>query len=131
MINKINITFKNIERDINNKVERAIDKSTSILLEDVKEKSPVDTWKYIWWHTQEKSKQTWDVIKGSVYNDMEYAKEVEYWFKSTAVNWHKNRRQWWPVIYRWVGARVYTRAYDENKDKITDLINKQVRDAIK
>ena len=132
MINKIELIFKNIEKDISKNLEIAIDKSTSILLDDVKEKSPTDTKKYIRWHKVEKSKKTGDIIKGSVYNDMEYAKEVEYWFRSSAVNWHK-----WPPrnsstrFYTWVGARVYARSYDENKDKIKDLITNSVNNAIK
>lgn len=90
--------------------------------QSIKEKSPVDTWEYIAWNKDSWVITKWDTVSIDLYNDSRYAKEVEFWFRSAPVNWHKNRRAWWPVIYRWVWARVYTRTIDENRTIIKNTI---------
>lgn len=122
-MNLNNITW-NIEKAIKN----WINKATDYLLEKVKEKSPEDTKEYIKWHKIEKATNYWNRIKWSVYNDMEYAQEVEYWFRKSPVNWSKQNGDF---LIRWVWARVYTRTGDQEEKTIKDLINKEINNAIK
>jgi hypothetical protein len=121
------IDFTKYEKAIESQIKEWIDKATEYLLDKVKENSPEDTGDYIAWHKIEKAQSNWNTIKWSVYNDMKYAEEVEYWFRSTPVNWHKNRKQWWPVIYRWVWARTYSRTSDNEEQNIKNIINKSIK----
>lgn len=104
-------------------VEQALD----ILDKSVEEKSPVDTGEYIRGNRRENAKLEGTKVVGWVYNDSPNAQEVEFGFRRTPVNRHKNRRQGWPVIYRGVGARVMTRSADENDQQIRNILSDKIK----
>jgi hypothetical protein len=53
---------------------------------------------------------------------------VEVWFRSTPVNWYKNRKKWWPVILpNSQGARVYTRSFTENEQEIKNILKSKIK----
>ena len=125
------IYFTKLTWNIEKAITDWINEATDYLIEKVREKSPTDTGAYIKWHKIEKATNYWNRIKGSVYNDMEYAQEVEYWFRRSAVNWHK-----WPPrnestrFYTWVGARPYTRTWDEEEKTIINIIKKNINSMV-
>lgn len=121
------IDFNKINWSIEKAITDWINQATEYLLVKVKEKSPEDTKEYIKWHKIEKANNYWNRIKGAVYNDMEYAQEVEFWFRSTPVNWYKNRKWWWPKIYTWIGARPYTQVADIYEKDIINIIKKNIK----
>lgn len=89
--------------------------------------SPVDEWTYIEWNVESLAAEVGGKIKASVSNISDEAYGVEFWFRSTPVNWHKNRKLWWPVIFNWIGARVYTRTYDETEEAIRNKIKNNIK----
>ena len=111
---------------INSKVMRSINNSLEELKENIIEKTPIDTWELISNNEIEKAHMEWDVIVWRISNKTKYAWNVETWFDDTKVfDYHK--REWWTrKIYYQAGqetpghlwARMYTRAFDELKDKI-------------
>lgn len=111
---------------LNNKVKEWINKSLDELKENIIEKTPIDTWELIKSNEIQKAQKEWDRIVGRIKNTTPYAWDVETWFDDTKVfDYHK--RIWWErkVFYQaWEGtpghlwARMYTRAFDELKDKI-------------
>ena len=84
--------------------------------------SPVDSGWYILWN-RKKTEIKDDKIVVDMYNNSENAWQVEYGFRSSPVNWSKSNGQF---ITRWVGARVYTRAYDENHIQVLNNIKKKI-----
>lgn len=114
--------FEKYLKDLENRLRWWVDKGLDILDKSIEEKSPVDTGEYIRGNRRENAKKEWSKVIGVVFNDSSYWYEVEYWFRQKPVNRHKNRKAGWPVIYRWVGARVYTRSADENQKQITDIL---------
>jgi hypothetical protein len=117
---KINLT-KYIP-EIEKKIAERIDDATITLLSDVIQKSPVDTWTFLKGNKRTLARREGDKVIGTVYNDSEYAEEVEYGFRSSAVNWHKNRRTGWPIIHTGIWATPFLRAYIENRDSITQKL---------
>jgi len=111
---------------INSKVVAWINKSLYELKENIIEKTPIDTWDLAWNNVIRPAKIIWDTVVGKIINETPYARDVETWFDDTKVfDYHK--RQWWTRnIYYKAGqdtpghlwARMYTRAFDELKDKI-------------
>lgn len=107
-------------------LEKRINESTVTLLWDVIQKSPVDTWEYLKWNKRQLAQKEWDKIIWVVYNDSDNAENVEFGWRKSSVNWHKNRRKWWPVIFEWIGANVYLRSYLEKRDEIKNNLTKKI-----
>lgn len=122
--------FQNLEIDIENLVKNWINQWLNILNNDIKLKTPIDTWELIWNNIIINAKSDWNTIKGSVYNETKHALYVEYWIKSKNYNYYKwNRKSWWTPYYIWVWARMFTRAYDEKKVQIMNLIRNSIKNA--
>lgn len=125
------VDLKKYVKQIEENVKKEVNSELFDLFWDVLQKSPVDKWNYIKWHKVQKAEKQKDLIIWEIFNQSEEASNVEFGWRSTAVNWHKNRKKWWPIIFTWVGARVYTRVFEENKDRILkkfkniSLINKK------
>jgi len=85
------------------------------------EHSPIYTWEYIAWHKWEYATVdylTW-TVKWRIYNDVEYADEVEEWFEDRwwkKVTWHIKSGN---VVDIW--AEVYTRT-TEHLERVADSI---------
>lgn len=110
------------------KIEKQLKEGINDWLEvferDIERFSPVDTGEYIDWNNKTNAIQIWSQIKGSVFNNSENANEVEYWFRSTGVNWSKQGGS--PIVEQWVGARVYTKSFDFNEKEVTRIINNKI-----
>ena len=125
---KFNIDLWKYSDKIEKQLVEGINDSTIILLSDIIQKSPVDSWKYLKWNKRKTASKEWNKIIWKVYNDCEYAEDVEVWFRSTPVNWYKNRKKWWPVILpNSQGARVYTRSFTENEQEIKNILKSKIK----
>ena len=121
-MNKIDLS--KYAKQYEKKANETINEATIELLWEVIKKSPVDTWEFLKWNKRELAKKEWDKIVWSVYNDSKNANNVENWWRVTEVNWHKNRKAWWPVIHTWIWATPFLRTYLEKREKIKqDFIN--------
>jgi len=101
---------KQINKELLPKAIKWVKEAIDYVKEAVKKNTPIDTWELI-----DNYKTTWpivyrDEIVWSVYNDTDYAAQVEYgmWRE---YNYHRN----WKVFYRWLGARMMTKAVDSSK----------------
>lgn len=112
------INFDKYITQIENNVKKEIDQELITLYWDIIQKSPVDKWVYLKWHKISKWEKVWSSIIWKIENNSDEAENVENWWRKSPVNWHKNRKKWWPIIFSWVWAKVYTRTYFENKDRI-------------
>jgi hypothetical protein len=122
----INVFSKELMQDIEAKAIVWVNKGLNYLLSDIIQKSPVDTWEYLKWNKIKKAEKIGTQIYWEVFNESENAENIEYWFRKSPVNWHKNRKKWWPIIYTWVGARVYSRSADNNQENIKNIIKKEI-----
>ena len=125
-MSKFKIDIKWVDKLLDGEIKKRLNEWIIELYSDVIKKSPVDTWEYLKWNKTEKATKQWTKFIAKVYNDSENSVEVEYGWRKSPVNWHKNRKSWWPIIYTWVWARVITRVFDnqENIKKIQDIFNK-------
>ena len=106
---------KNLKRNINEWLD--------IIYDEVIVNSPEDSWEYIDSNKKLQAIQVWNKIKWFVFNSDEKAWEVEYWFRSSPVNWSKKN---WKFIITWIGARVYTRSFDNTESQVKKIINKKL-----
>lgn len=117
--------FEKYMQELEKRLKKWVNNWIKILAKSIEDKSPIDTGEYIDWNKEREAQKEWDKIVGYVYNNSENAQEVEFWFRGTPVNRHKNRRQWWKPIFNGVGARVFSRTSDEYHSIIKNtLINK-------
>lgn len=114
--------FEEFEKSLNDRLEKAINKSLETLKNSIDEKTPEDTKTLLGQTRIEQAKQSWNEIIGKVINDnTEYWLYVEYGVKNRAYNYHKPK---WSVFYSWIGARMFTRWFDDTKQEIINNINK-------
>lgn len=98
----------------------AIDEALVKIKEEVDRNTPIDKGDLI---ANTKIRPAEDVngrISGSVYNETEYGKYVEYGVGGKSFNYHKAKR----IFYSGVGARMFTRAYNSTKATIIATLNK-------
>lgn len=112
------VNLKKYVKQIEDNIKKEMNSNLFDLYWEVLQNSPVDKWIYIKWHRVSKAEKQWDLIVWEVFNQSEEAANVEFGWRSTAVNWHKNRKKGWPIIYTWIWSRVFTRVYENNKDRI-------------
>ena len=80
-----------------------------------RENSPVDTWEFQSWHQWEYAKVTWWIVTWKIYNDVQYAEEVETWFdelKWRKVVWHTPA---WEFKDVWANVYEKTTKYLEER----------------
>lgn len=105
----------------------AINAELPWLLNEVKSRTPEDTTRLLGEHEIVKAKKVWWSIVWEVKNDKTpYGVYVEYWVWRP-FNYHKPKGT---VFRRWVGARMFTLAFDENQEQITKNITKSITEWI-
>ncbi len=85
-----------------NLVWTVVDTTNEVYFEILKN-SPVDTGTFIGQNRNEWVKQEWDTITWKVSNEWEYSEKVEWGWRKTPVNWHRN--DW--TIYNSIWANTY------------------------
>lgn len=122
------IDFTKEEKEIARSIERGVNKALEYLKKKIDEKTPEDTFTLIGNNDIEKAIQTGTSIKGSVYNNTEYAQYVEYGVMSKTYNYYKNagRRGGRAPFYSGIGARMFTKSADEEEQEIYNIINKSL-----
>lgn len=109
------------------KLTKWVNKALDVLDKSIEAKSPVDTGEYIAGNKRMNADKKSNKIVWEVYNNSDYGYQVEYWFVSKQLNWHKNKKLWWPVIYTWVWARTYTRTRDEKEKEVKDILINSIK----
>lgn len=100
-------------------ITEAINSQLPLLLREVKMRTPEDTLQLLSETEAVQARPVWDKIIGEVRNNKTpYAIYVEYGV-GKPYNYHKPKGQ---VMRRWVWARMFTLAYDENKEQISKNI---------
>lgn len=118
---KVSVNLSKYKDIYDKKIINNINESLEVLEQSIDEKSPVDSWDYIKHNRKFKATKLWAKIIWSVYNDDPKAVNVEYWFRSSPVNWSKKD---WKTMYTRTGARVYTRTIDEKENEIKKILSK-------
>lgn len=112
--------FSDDIRKIETQITEWVSKGLDILQQEIDKRTPEDTKTLL-----SNNKKIWPVktlttIGWSIENDTEYAFFVEFWVRNRVYNYHKPK---WTVFYQWVGARMFTRARDDNETRIRNIIN--------
>lgn len=109
------------QQSIDDIIADAINAELPWLLREVKTRTPEDTTQLMNDHEIVKAKSVGGSIVWEVKNDKTpYAVYVEYWV-GRPFNYHKPKGN---VFRRWVGARMFSLAFDANKHEIEKrLIN--------
>jgi hypothetical protein len=116
--------FKWIEDKIQRQLIKWVNEALKVLKEDIDSKTPEDTTRLLKANDIVDAQVNWNAIEWAVKNETEYARFVEYGVGGKAYNYHKPK---WSVFYKWVGARMFTRAYDEKKKQITQIIQNSIK----
>ena len=124
---KNQVTFNDYIAKLEKRLSAWVNKGLDVLDKSIEEKSPVDTGDYIRGNRRTNAQREGSKVVWLVFNDSDYGYEVEFWFRGTPVNRHKNRKAGWPVIYRGVGARVFSRSSDENEKQIIDILTNIIK----
>lgn len=114
------IDWDKLEREAVKTATRAVDESLALVKDEVDRNTPIDTGTLIANTRIRPAERVGDRISGSVYNETEYGKYVEYGVMGKTYNYHKLKR----VFYVGVGARMFTRAYDRMKPIVVEKIRK-------
>jgi hypothetical protein len=106
-------------------LKEGVDKATETLKKEIDRLTPEDTGRLLANNRQKKAVAQGDTVTGAVVNGTEYAAHVEYGV-GRKFNYHKPKGS---VAYRGVGARMFTRAFDGNRKKLSDIIADSVKKA--
>lgn len=117
---KFNLNINKLEKELMDKLEAGIEKSTDLLKQNIDSITPENTKTLLWNNKSEVSVEKGKVI-GKVSNDTPYAIYVEYWVEWKAYNYHKPKGT---VAYTWVGNRTFARGIDMTKKQALQLLKK-------
>lgn len=105
----------------------AINKWLKILKQSVNDKTPEDTLTLLGNNEIIGPIQQGSIIMWEVKNETPYATYVEYGIPGKKYNYHKPK---WTVMYRWVGARMFTRTKLEKEKEILALVKSNINKTI-
>jgi hypothetical protein len=118
------INLGKYENAINDSIINWINTSLSILKNAIDSHTPEDTRTLLWNNKINRASNISWTIKWSVENNTEYAIYVEYWVRWKSFNYHKPK---WSVFYSWVWARMFSKALDEKKSEIINIIKSNIK----
>lgn len=116
------VNFDAIERKVFESARVAINSELVKLKNEIDINTPIDEWDLINDTTIFEADIVWNQIIGSVFNNNDHATYVEYGVQGRTYNYHKQKR----IFYVWVGARMFTRAYDKLKNSIVGSLKKSL-----
>lgn len=114
------INWNAIENAIIKNATEAINQVLVKVQDEVNQNTPIDTGDLAQNTKIRPAEIVGGRISGSVYNETDYAKYVEYGVGGKTYNYHKAKR----IFYVGVGARMFTRAYDKMKATIIKTLQK-------
>ena len=114
------INWKNINDEITQKAIVAVNSSLNDLKVEIDRNTPIDTAELIQNTVITPATIIGQRVSGTVSNDTPYAVYVEYGVQQKTYNYHKYKQ----IFFVWVGARMFTRAYDKFAPIITQKIKK-------
>lgn len=109
----------------------AINEALEYIKKKIDEKTPEDTKTLVWNNEIIKARSIWGEIIGSVQNTTWYAIYVEYGRSKTegvpkiGIKYKYNKPKG-SIFYEGVGARMFTRTADEEREYIINLITTKV-----
>ncbi len=118
----------NLQKKLDLRVKAWINKALEVLKEDIDTKTPTKSWDLLEGNEIESAEKTGTRFAWKVVNDVDHGKYVEFWVKSSSYNYHK-----WPptndstIYYSWVGARMFTRGFEEKRNEIKSIIQKAIK----
>lgn len=112
---------------INLRIGDAISRWLQILKKSVDDKTPEDTLTLLGNNQVIGPIQQGSIIMWEVKNYTPYAKYVEYGVRGKKYNYHKPKGT---VMYRWVGARMYSRTKLEKEKEVLSLIKWNINKSI-
>ena len=100
-----------------------INKALPVLLEALKELTPEDTGDMLRSYKVENAKKEgWNIV-GVISNDAWYAIYVEYGVEGVSFTYHKPKGV---PFYKGVGNRTFARAVDNTRERIIQIIYKEI-----
>lgn len=117
--------FEKFEKKIIEWLELKLTRIVRDLAEAIDEKTPEDTFELISRNQTEMPHMEGDSMKARVFNDDPKAVFVEYGQEPKAYDYYKSswRRKGWSPFYSWVGAKMFTRSWTEQKQDIISQLN--------
>lgn len=115
--------FANIKKIVEKKAISSINESLQIIKSEVDANTPEDTGNLVASNKIEEARQEWNRIVWRVVNETEYAKFVEYWVWGKTYKYNKPK---WRIFHIWIGARMFTKAFDGTRDTIIKKIKKDL-----
>lgn len=112
-------------REMRGKLVKWVNNATKFLKKEVEKRTPEDTKRLLKSNKIVAARPKWDTIVWAVENATPYAAYVEFWVRSRRYNYHKPK---WTVFYRWVWARMFTRAKNDNQDAVKKIIENALSD---
>jgi len=109
--------------DIANKLIIGINQGLSFLKEKIEAWTPEDTRKLVWSYETEKATRNGDIVSWKIKNKTPYAYWVEYWVWGKIYKYNKPK---WNIFKIWVGARMMTKAKENNQSEIISIISKNL-----
>lgn len=112
-----------IPRFLEARAKKAIWKALLVLLAELKRLTPEDTkemlnsYRVVW------VKRDWNNLVWAIGNDAKHAIYVEFGVKGKVYNYHKPK---WSTFYSGEGNRTFTRALDNKRQEILNLIQREV-----
>jgi hypothetical protein len=104
-----------------------VNRATETLKKEIDRLTPEDTGRLLANNKTKQAVSQGDKVTGAVVNDTEYAGYVEYGV-GRKFNYHKPKGS---VAYRGIGARMFTRAFDANRKKLSEIIAESVKKAVR
>lgn len=105
------------------RVKEGIRKALPVLLEELKRLTPEDTKEMLnSYEVKEPIVRNWEVV-WSIENHAEHAIYVEFWVAWVRFWYHKPK---WSLFYVGVGNRTFTRAVDNKRSEIIQIITNEI-----
>ena len=129
---KDNLQLDKIQDDIEKLITEGIDEVMEFAKEKLEEKTPEDTQELVKWYEIQETKRTGTLITGTILNRVPYGIYVEYGLSKEegiptggkAFNYHKPK---WVTFYRWVGARMVTKTYDQDQEDMSKILENKFK----
>ena len=122
----VNATDKEIDNAIRKEIialTSGIDLWLDLLKQESEKLTPEDTKTLLWNYEIDRAKISWNYVTGRVFNDTEYSEYVEYGVMGRIYKYNKPK---WSIFKIWVWARMMTLAQENNRDKVQQIIKKNL-----
>lgn len=129
---KDNLQLDKFQDEIEKLITEGIDEVMEFAKAKLEEKTPEDTQELVKWYEIQETKKTGTLITWTILNRVPYGIYVEYglskeeWIPTWGkpFNYHKPKGV---TFYRWVGARMVTKTYDQDWDEMARILEEKMK----